>query len=344
MRPHRKDILVICLLAAGTVAAGESAPQADPPPAGHEGQEAHFIFRQQAGAGVLASGHSIEMISSGYSVAGKLVTQAPYSAESITEMVQTLPGGNRIVRENTTMIYRDSQGRTRREQQLEAIGPWATAGETAKMIFIHDPVAGVHYVVNPQDQSARKMSSLHMDAQIATKKTAAAQGEGAQPGVQIRRYRVVTGNTDQHEEHRRVSGDFTTDGGSGVMAGVRAIAGAGEHALHDVKTESLGTRVIEGVEARGSKTVTTIPAGAIGNEHPIEIISEQWFSEELQMTVLSTREDPRFGSSTLRLANVQRVEPHPSLFEVPPGYTIEEGLGPLPPVYRRIEGNATSPR
>ena len=114
---------VICLLAAGTVAAGESAPQADPPPAGHEGQEAHFIFRQQAGAGVLASGHSIEMISSGYSVAGKLVTQAPYSAESITEMVQTLPGGNRIVRENTTMIYRDSQGRTRREQQLEAIGP-----------------------------------------------------------------------------------------------------------------------------------------------------------------------------------------------------------------------------
>ena len=338
----RKNILVIGLVAAGTVAAGESAAQAGSEQAGRERQKAHFIFRQQAGVG--ANEHTIEMISSGYSFAGKLVTQAPYSAESITEMVQTLPGGNRIIRENTAMIYRDSQGRTRREQQLEAIGPWATAGETAKMIFIHDPVAGVHYVVNPQDQSARKMSSLHMDAQIATKKTAAAQGERAQPGVQIRRYRVVTGNTDQHEEHRRVSGDFTTDGGSGVMAGVRAIAGAGEHALHDVKTESLGTRVIEGVEARGSKTVTTIPAGAIGNEHPIEIISEQWFSEELQMTVLSTREDPRFGSSTLRLANVQRVEPHPSLFEVPPGYTIEEGLGPLPAVRRRIDRSATTTR
>ena len=128
------------------------------------------------------------------------------------------------------------------------------------------------------------------------------------------------------------------------MVGVRAIAGAGEHALHDVKTESLGTRVIEGVEARGSKTVTTIPAGAIGNKHPIEIISEQWFSEELQMTVLSTREDPRFGRSTLRLANVQRVEPHPSLFEVPAGYTIEEGLGLAPAVRRRIDRNAATTR
>ncbi len=342
MKPHRKNILVICLLAAGTVAAGESAAQAVPQTqlAGRGAQAAHLIFNQAAVAGSLVSDHSIHMISSGYSVAGRLVTQAPYSAESITEMVQTLPGGNRIVRENTTMIYRDSQGRTRREQQLEAIGPWATAGETAKMIFIHDPVAGVHYVLNPQDQSARKMSSLHMDA---TQNITVAQGERAQPGAQIRGYSVVTGNTDEHEEHRWVSGNVTTDG-INVMVGVQGIAGAGEHALPDVKTESLGTRVIEGVEARGTKTVTTIPAGAIGNEQAIEIVSEQWFSKELQMTVLSTRDDPRFGRSTLRLTNVQRVEPLPSLFEVPPAYVIEEGLGRSPAVPRHIERNAISPR
>jgi len=338
MRPNRKNILAICLLAAGTVAAGESAAQAGPQPGGREGREAHFIFRQQAG--VQASDHSIEMVSSGYSVAGKLVTQAPYSAESITEMVQTLPGGNRIVRENTAMIYRDSQGRTRREQQLEAIGPWATVGETAKIIFIHDPVAGVHFVLNPQDQSARKMSSLHMDA---TQNITVAQGERAQPGAQIRSYSVVTGNTDEHEEHRWVSGNVTTDG-INVMVGVQAIAGAGEHALHDVKTESLGTRVIEGVEAQGTKTVTTILTGAIGNEQAIEIVSEQWFSKELQMTVLSTRDDPRFGRSTLRLTNVQRVEPLPGLFEVPPGYVIEEGLVRLPDMQRRIQRNAAPSR
>lgn len=205
MRPHRKSILAIYLLAAGTIAAGESAAQAVSGHAQGEKQEAHFIFRQGTSSASTVGNHSIAMISSGYSVAGKLVTQAPYSAESITEMVQTLADGNRIVRTNTATIYRDSQGRTRREQQLDAIGPWATAGETAKMIFIHDPVASVDYVLNPGDQTANKMSSLHMDARNFTQKLTAVDDKRAQPGTQIRRYRIMAGNTEEHKERHWIS-------------------------------------------------------------------------------------------------------------------------------------------
>ena len=343
MRPHRKSIFGICLLAAGTIAAGKSAAQAGSEHTNRERQEAHFIFKKGARTGSAVSDHSIAMISSGYSVAGRVVTHAPYSAESTTEMVQTLPGGNRIVRENTAMIYRDSQGRTRREQQLDAIGPWATAGETAKMIFIHDPVAGVHYVLNPQDQTARKMPSLHMDAQVVSETSTAAQGEKAQPRTRVLRYRIAAGNAEVHEENHWVSENVTTDG-IDVKMDVRTMAGAAEHFLHDVKSESLGPRVIEAVNAQGTKTVTTIPAGAIGNEQPIDVVSEQWFSEELQTTILSTREDPRFGRTTLRLTNIQRVEPLSSLFEVPPGYTIKEGFARSPGMQRHVERNAPPSR
>ena len=352
MKPQSKNILGIYLLAAGTIAAGESAAQAVSEHAKGEKQEAHFIFRQGTSSGSTVGDHSIAMISSGYSIAGKLVTQAPYSAESITKMVQTLADGNRIVRTNTAMIYRDSQGRTRREQQLDAIGPWATAGETAKMIFIHDPVASVHYVLNPRDQTANKMSSLHMDAQNFTQKVTAGDDETAQPRTQIRRYRIMAGNTVAHKEQHWISGggseNVPADGVQVMMdvnrMGLKKTAGASEQASHDVKTESLGTRVIEGLEARGAKTVTTIPAGAVGNEQPIEITSEQWFSEELQATILSTREDPRFGQTTLRLTNIQRVEPLPSLFEVPPGYTMEEGLGHSQSIQDRIKRSSSQSR
>ena len=97
----------------------------------------------------------------------------------------------------------------------------------------------------------------------------------------------------------------------------------------DAKTEELGTRTIEGVEAQGTRTTVTIPAGEIGNERPIEIVSERWYSNELQTVVMSRHADPRFGETTYRLANVSRAEPDKALFEVPSDYTVEEIPGDL---------------
>ena len=90
------------------------------------------------------------------------------------------------------------------------------------------------------------------------------------------------------------------------------------------KKESLGKQVIEGVEAEGTRSTVTIAAGEIGNERAIEIVSERWYSPELQTVVMTRHSDPRFGETTYKLTNINRTEPDHSLFELPAGYTLKE--------------------
>jgi len=212
---------------------------------------------------------------------GKVVKGAPYSATAITESVQTLSNGARITNKTTSSIYRDSEGRTRREMTLDRVGPFATADEPTQLIFINDPVAGVHYVLDQRNHTARKM--------------AAPTGGGPR---------------------RRPPGE---------RAAERAPDRAPGKAHSEAKTESLGKQVIEGVEAEGVRSVITIPEGKIGNDRPIEIVSERWDSPELQTVVLSKHNDPRFGETVYRLTNINRAEPAQTLFEVPADYKVEEG-------------------
>src|SRR6185436_13103454 len=86
--------------------------------------------------------------------------------------------------------------------------------------------------------------------------------------------------------------------------------------------ESLGRQVIEGVEAEGTRSTVTIPAGQIGNELPLNMVSERWFSPELRVLVLSRQSDPRFGETTYRLTNIVRQEPAADLFEVPSDFKV----------------------
>ena len=86
-------------------------------------------------------------------------------------------------------------------------------------------------------------------------------------------------------------------------------------------------RSIEGVQAEGLRVTTTIPAGDIGNEQPIQIVNERWYSPELQVVVMTRHSDPRFGETTYRLTNISRTEPAATLFQVPSDYTIKEGPG-----------------
>src|SRR5215203_991484 len=53
------------------------------------------------------------------SFGGKVVKGAPYSGDAVTETIQTLADGNRIINRITSSVYRDSEGRTRREQSLK---------------------------------------------------------------------------------------------------------------------------------------------------------------------------------------------------------------------------------
>ena len=88
--------------------------------------------------------------------------------------------------------------------------------------------------------------------------------------------------------------------------------------------EALDPQTIEGLSATGTRTTTIIPAGEIGNAQELKIISEQWFSEELQVLVMTKHSDPRSGETLYRLRSVLRAEPDPTLFMVPADYTLQE--------------------
>ena len=101
------------------------------------------------------------------------------------------------------------------------------------------------------------------------------------------------------------------------------------------KTESLGKQVVEGVEAEGTRTTLTIPAGEMGNEQPIQIVLEKWYSPELQAIVMSRNNDPLVGETIYRLTNINRSEPARSLFEVPADYTVKEMPGNMRYIRRK---------
>jgi hypothetical protein len=236
---------------------------------------------------------------------GKLVKGAPYSAQAVTESTQTLGDGNRIVRKSTATLYRDSEGRTRREQSFKAIGALAADGEPGQMIFISDPVAGVDYSLDTRSQTARKMMPMRFKYEM---RTPPPSGDKAEMIFEKKIDRI---------QIERAEIDQKIAGGSVVMEW----HGAREK---NAKKESLGKQLIEGVEAEGTRATITIPAGEIGNERAIEIVSERWYSPELQTVVMTRHSDPRFGETTYKLTNISRTEPDHSLFELPSGYTLRE--------------------
>ncbi len=96
--------------------------------------------------------------------------------------------------------------------------------------------------------------------------------------------------------------------------------------LKQINREDLGSQEMEGVVAQGTRTTITIPAGQIGNERPLQITNEVWFSPDLKIVILSKRNDPRFGETVYRLTAINRAEPDPSSFQVPAGYSLDSSM------------------
>ncbi len=259
---------------------------------------------------------------------GKPVKGSPYSAEAVTESVQALADGNRITRKNSSKQYRDSEGRTRREETMGAIGPWAS-GMQHEMIFINDPVAGVHYLVNPQTKEVEKMtrsvSWTTTSSQTEDFTIALGAGQPMTAGKRVHIEQIKPGETPDVFNLPVAAPAVPAIPHSGEGDNLVFF---GEASSADLKTEDLGKQTIEGLLCEGKRTTSTIPAGAIGNERPVVTTAERWYSPELQMTVMSKRSDPRMGETTYRLTNVSRVEPASALFQPPPDYKVNEGGAP----------------
>ena len=109
----------------------------------------------------------------------------------------------------------------------------------------------------------------------------------------------------------------------------------GEEEQAHVSTEDLGTQTMEGLLVTGTRTTRTIPAGEIGNEKPIAIVTEVWASPDLKTIVYSKRSDPRIGEQTFQLMNIVRGEPEASLFTIPADFKVADG--PQDFIYRAHE-------
>jgi hypothetical protein len=236
-------------------------------------------------------------------VGGNPVKGAPYSAQAVTETTQTLADGTRIVQKSTAMIYRDSLGRQRREQTLPAIGPFTPQGDPPQIISISDPVAGVNYSLNPKERIAVKLPNP--------------------PGLPNLPHQSVT-----KEFNVMVSGPGPAIQSAPALPNMIFFRGVAPDSKEPPKVDQLGWKLIEGLQAEGTRTTITIPAGQIGNDRPIEIVDEQWRSPDLQVIVYSRHSDPRIGETVYSLVNVNRADPAPGLFQVPPDYTLQD-KGPI---------------
>jgi hypothetical protein len=243
------------------------------------------------------------------------VLGAPYSATLTNESVQTLPDGGRIVQSSTGTTARDSQGRTRQDMALPALGNLAAAN-AAHLIFIQDPVAQVSYTLNLREKTAQKMPAVP---------PLSFPGDAVAPADATAGTRVVTrGAAALPPPPDAMPGAM--DVAAGPVFFQRQVFNT--DAAH-LTTEDLGTQTMEGVLVTGVRTTHTIPAGEIGNDKPIIIITEVWKSADLKTIVYSKRSDPRMGDTTFRLTNIVRAEPDPALFTVPADFKLVDAPQPI---------------
>jgi hypothetical protein len=222
-----------------------------------------------------------------FPVMGKTVKGVPYSADEITESKQILSDGTQISHQSKSTVYRDKEGRVRREDPGQ--------------IVISDPVSGFSYTLDPVAKTALK----------------AIMGTLVDHRKKFFYFpRPVAAPMDPVEKAKMDLDKLKAEMAAQLEQASAKLAARGDPPPRD----SLGQRVIEGVMANGTLTVETIVAGAVGNDRPFQVLTETWVSPDLQTTVMTKHTDPRTGEETFRLANIQRSEPATYLFVVPADY------------------------
>ena len=240
------------------------------------------------------------------------ITGAPYSAEQVQERVQTLADGTHITQNYAVQrTWRDSQGRTRTERTMGSpIGP--NAFQPPVIIEIRDPAASSVYILDTQAKVAHRIALQPMPGRMST-------GVGwSLAGV------MGTNGATTTASAPRTAPVATGTAITAPLATPRPISDANRpQSSH----ESLGTQVIEGVLAQGTRMITVYPVGYQGNDRPITVTSESWYSPDLRATVLTKTSDPRSGDSTMKLTHVSLADPDPLLFMPPADYSIVEETG-----------------
>jgi hypothetical protein len=200
------------------------------------------------------------------------VKGAPYSAQAVFEITQTLADGTRVSHSTYSRLYRDSEGRERCEE---------TSGDSFKGIFISDPVAHASY-------------SLDLARRVATRTIGQEQVAKEMRGAVIRFVQDPLGLAS--EKGSKVTGYWNPE-------------------------EPLGTRMMEGISAVGTRTSVVALDGRIDD------VRERWISPDLHIALLMTASNPSWGPTTYKLTNIIRSEQPRALFEVPADYKVVSPYG-----------------
>lgn len=155
----------------------------------------------------------------------------------------------------------------------------------ANTVVIFDPVAGVTYTLDPRFKTYNKSTLA---------------GNLTSYSVAVSGNRTSTSSTASFQNH--------------VAVTKVSAPKAGE--------EELPVQFIDGLLAKGSRVTTTIPAGTFGNDKDIKVVTERWYSDDMQILLKSSNSDPRFGTTTYELTGLLTGPPDPSLFQVPADYQL----------------------
>ena len=267
------------------------------------------IASAQIGGGAGAGGGRAPGFSAGVTFPGRPmpsvpITGAPFSGVRESESTQTLADGTHISRKMVLQkIWRDSDGRMRTERPM--MMALHASEDSPVIVEITDPIAGYRYTLDTQGKVAHRV--------------------------------VIAPPPAPPPQQRKAITDATARQGASQPAPGGGLVGSFSTIPRRIvsQRESLGTKLIDGIPVQGTKWIHTIPAGEQGNDRPISTVMETWTSLDLKEMIESSSSDPRNGESIMRLTNIDRNNPDPSLFQVPADYEIVDEKGPFSINYRQ---------
>jgi hypothetical protein len=292
-------VVVIVGMAGSVLLGGDAGAQV---PLGGTSTETHINSDSSSNEAILAAIRA--------PVAGE-----PYVAQKVTRSVWTLGDGTKITHESNTKIARDADGRVREAVENRSASSFGgtQVNRTSESITIADPVAHTVTIYTPGPAKVAIRMQLPELAGLGKLKL---PGGGAFHGISGV-LETSPPPPPQGFAGPRAHLGSTNPAVAAEIAKIRA-------EKDEVQTEELGNDAIDGVTVEGKRTTTTIPTGQIGNDRPIVITHEEWYSPDLKLVVKSVDEDPRTGERTMELEGLTIGDPDPALFQVPAGYQVRD--------------------
>jgi hypothetical protein len=234
---------------------------------------------------VLAQGNATCTVGSGaYNTYGvNGKVGTPFSGTTRTTFEQTLADGSRIYSETTSFQARDSAGRVRTEQVEDCqIGEDGQPHPRVR-VEISDPTTHSNLMWETGENTQKVVQVFHYDP--TPRKATPEELAEMQRQMKLNQLRWQSQSRNRTETQ-------------------------------------LGTREINGQLAKGNRMAVVVPAGAEGNDQPLETVQEMWKSDALDLTLMATSSDPRRGKTTFEYEDLTLAEPDPGLFKAPDGYRV----------------------